>query len=71
MDVIQREQDAHLKHACAFQFSGTVAGYDCPPPRKRGHVLYALTRGARESCQKCGRSKFFDHFGGYTFPLLD
>lgn len=39
VDVIQREWDAHLKHACAFQFSGTIVGYDCPSPRKRGHVV--------------------------------
>ena len=57
MDVIQREWNAYQKHACAFQFSGTVAGYDCLSPRKRGHVCYAWSRGAGESCQTCGRPK--------------
>lgn len=75
MDVIQREWDAHLKHACAFQFSGTVVGYDCPSPRKRGHVWYVLTSDARSLVRSvvgpsCCHS-FLNHCGGYTFPLLD
>ena len=73
MDVIQREWDAHLKHACAFQFSGTVVGYDCPSPRRRSHTCEAVNRGAGESDEKCGGPRLlpglFESTSSVCLPL--